>query len=71
MPAKQQLTLEQAMTELEAMAQEMETPGLSIDKMMEYYEKSNELAAFCQEKLNGYRARIAKIQEGKEIEIEA
>ena len=53
------------------MAQEMETPGLSIDKMMEYYEKSNELAAFCQEKLNGYRARIAKIQEGKEIEIEA
>ena len=60
MPAKQQLTLEQAMTELEAMAQEMETPGLSIDKMMEYYEK-----------LNGYRARIAKIQEGKEIEIEA
>ena len=52
MPAKQQLTLEQAMTELEAMAQEMETPGLSIDKMMEYYEKS-------------------KIQEGKEIEIEA
>ena len=60
MPAKQQLTLEQAMTELEAMAQEMETPGLSIDKMMEYYEKSNELAAFCQEKLNGYRAELQR-----------
>lgn len=71
MPAKKQPTLEQAMAQLETMAQEMETPGLSMDKMMEYYEKSKQLAEFCQEKLNGYKARIAKLEEGKEIEIES
>ena len=46
MPAKKkELTLEQAMEQLESMAREMEAPDLSIDKMMEYYEKSQALVA--------------------------
>ena len=72
MPAKKkELTLEQAMEQLETMAREMEAPDLSIDKMMEYYEKSQALAKICQEKLGGYKARIAALEEGKETDFEA
>ena len=61
MPAKKkELTLEQAMEQLESMAREMEAPDLSIDKMMEYYEK-----------LGGYKARIAALEEGKETDFDA
>lgn len=72
MPAKKkELTLEEAMQQLETMAQEMEEPTLTIDQKMAYYEKSHALAALCQEKLNGYKARIRVLQQGEETEFES
>ena len=47
----EQLTYEQAMQQLEAMAQQMERGDIGIDVMAERLREAQELMKFCHEKL--------------------
>ena len=48
---QEQLTYEQAMQRLEAMAQQMEQGEIGIDEMVERLREAQKLMKFCHEKL--------------------
>ena len=57
-PAEPPLTYEQAREELVALVQRLETGGAPLDESLRLWERGEELAAICQQWLDGAKARI-------------
>lgn len=57
-PAEPSLTYEQAREELVALVQRLETGGAPLDESLRLWERGEELAAVCQQWLDGAKARI-------------
>lgn len=57
-PADPPLSYEQAREELVALVQRLETGGAPLDESLRLWERGEELAAICQQWLDGARARI-------------
>jgi exodeoxyribonuclease VII small subunit len=57
-PAEPTLTYEQAREELVALVQRLETGGAPLDESLRLWERGEELAAICQQWLDGAKARI-------------
>jgi exodeoxyribonuclease VII small subunit len=50
---------EQAREELAAVVQRLETGGATLEQSLELWERGEQLAAICQDWLDGARARLA------------
>ena len=59
-PADQPLSYEQARDELIQLVQRLETGGAPLDESLALWERGEQLAAICQEWLEGARERLAK-----------
>ncbi len=57
------LTYEEAYTELKAIAAEIENETVSIDVLGERVKRASELIAFCQKKLRSTESEVNKIIE--------
>ena len=57
-PDDQALTYEQARDELVALVQRLESGGAPLDESLALWERGEQLAAICQQWLDGARARI-------------
>ena len=55
----QQLTYEQARTELAGVVERLETGGSSLEESLSLWERGEELAGVCQHWLDRARARLA------------
>lgn len=56
------LPYEQARDELVAVVQKLEAGGISLEESLALWERGEELAAICQQWLDGARERLAKAQ---------
>ena len=54
-------SFEQAMENLENMAQELETGDLSLDQSISSFEQGMKLAKFCEDSLNAISGRVEKV----------
>ena len=70
MAEKKKLSLEEAMTRLEAVVAELENEKLPLDKSLKLYEEGIGLVARCSEELEAAKRRIKILQQGKDGEIE-
>ena len=60
MPETPDMPYEQARDELIAIVQKLETGGTSLDEALALWERGEQLAAICQQWLDGARERLAK-----------
>ncbi len=56
-----ELTYEQARTELERVVRALDDPDLPLDEMMALWEKGEKLATLCELRLEGARARFDEV----------
>lgn len=57
-PNPTDLPYEQARDELIAVVQKLETGGTTLEQSLSLWERGEELAAMCQRRLDGVRARL-------------
>ena len=57
--AKEMLPYEQARDELIQVVQKLETGGTTLEESLSLWERGEQLAAICQQWLDGARARLA------------
>ena len=57
----QQLSFEQALSELESIVDRLETGDVALEESIEIYQRGAQLRAYCDEKLKSAQARIEKI----------
>ncbi len=60
--AKNELSFEAAVEELEGIVQKMEAGGLTLDESLAAYTRGTELAKFCRAKLDDAQLRIQKLE---------
>ena len=70
MAEKKKLSLEEAMTRLEAVVAELENEKLPLDKSLKLYEEGVKLASQCAGELEAAKRKIQILQSGKGGEIE-
>lgn len=70
MAEKKKLSLEEAMTRLEAVVAELENEKLPLDKSLKLYEEGVKLASLCAGELEAAKRKIQILQSGKGGEIE-
>ena len=61
-PNPTDLPYEQARDELIAVVQKLETGGTTLEQSLSLWERGEELAAMCQRRLDGVRARLDRDQ---------
>lgn len=69
MAEKPDLPYEQARDELVTVVQKLEAGGISLEESLALWERGEELAAICQQWLEGARERLEKAQ-GQETDSE-
>ena len=57
-PDGDELTYEQAREELVAVVQRLESGGVPLDESLALWERGEHLAALCQQRLDGARAKV-------------
>ena len=57
----QQLSFEQALSELESIVDRLETGDVALEESIEIYQRGAQLRAYCDEKLKSAQTRIEKI----------
>lgn len=57
-PDSTDLPYEQARDELISVVQKLETGGITLEQSLSLWERGEELAAMCQRRLDGVRARL-------------
>ena len=57
-PPDQSLSYEQARDELVALVQRLESGGAPLDESLALWERGEHLAALCQQRLDGARAKV-------------
>lgn len=70
MAEKKKLSLEEAMTRLEAVVAELENEKLPLDRSLKLYEEGVKLASLCAGELEAAKRKIQILQSGKGGEIE-
>jgi exodeoxyribonuclease VII small subunit len=55
------LTFEQALSELEALVQEMEGGNLELDRALQLFERGMALAAHCNDRLDSAELRVRQL----------
>jgi exodeoxyribonuclease VII small subunit len=63
-PDHEQLSYEQARDELISVVQRLESGGAPLEESLALWERGEQLAAICQEWLDGARARITAARKG-------
>ena len=63
MPAKKSVNLEQALTELEKLVEEMEQGNLSLEESLKRFEKGIALTSDCQEALQKAELKVQELIE--------
>lgn len=56
-----QMNFEQAVEELEKIAEELESGNIALENAIKYFERGNELKKFCDAKLQDAKLRVEKI----------
>jgi exodeoxyribonuclease VII small subunit len=64
-------SFEEAMQRLEAVVEEMESPELPLEKIIERYEEGMKLIGTCQEKLKAAEKKIELLTRSQSGEIES
>jgi exodeoxyribonuclease VII small subunit len=59
MPDQEKLSYEQAREELVSVVQRLESGGAPLEESLALWERGEQLAAICQEWLDGARARVS------------
>ncbi len=67
---KNQISFEQAMEELDAIAAKLESGELGLDESIEEFEKGMKFAAVCHNRLEEAERKIEILQKGNSGEIE-
>jgi exodeoxyribonuclease VII small subunit len=57
----EQLTYEQARTELESVVRQLDDPNLPLDDMMALWERGEALATACESRLRGAQGRFDEV----------
>ncbi len=65
------MTLEEAIEALEAVAAQMEDPALGMEKSLSLYERGMQLSQRCRVLLEGYEKRIQMLDKGVEVPFES
>lgn len=65
------LPYEQARDELIQVVQKLETGGTSLEESLSLWERGEQLAAICQQWLDGARSRLAAAAAGNDVETPA
>lgn len=60
--AKDNISFEAAMSELEAIVQKMEAGGLTLEESLEAYTRGVELSKLCRRRLDAAQAKIQVLQ---------
>ncbi len=56
-----EMTFEEALKELQAIVKEIETGQESLDKIIHYYERGNQLKKHCESMLQSAKLKVEKI----------
>ncbi|MDD5482478.1 MAG: exodeoxyribonuclease VII small subunit [Kiritimatiellae bacterium] len=68
---EKELSFDKSLAQLEEIVQNMESGSLSLEKMMEQYEKGMRLISFCSARLNEVEKKIEiMVKKGDKIEAE-
>lgn len=62
-PPDDELGYEQARDELVAVVQRLETGGVGLEESLALWERGEQLAAICQQRLDGARSRLETARE--------
>ena len=65
-----EITFEEAMKELETLIESMESEEITLDALIDKYERGSELLKLCQKTLGDAELRIEKIKENNEDDLE-
>ncbi len=65
-----QLSFEEALTELERTVEKLEGEMLSLDEMVQLYQRGRQLAEYCQQLLEKAELRVRRLTEGEETDLE-
>ncbi|MBQ9988675.1 MAG: exodeoxyribonuclease VII small subunit [Clostridia bacterium] len=66
----QNLSLEQAMDELEKISKTMESETSTVDQSVALYERGMALSEHCKKIIEGYKGRITALRNGEETPFE-
>lgn len=74
-PNTDEMPFEEALSELETIVAKMEAGGLTLDQLMEAFEKGKKLTANCRKKLDGLEKKIQLLShddgaEGKWVDFD-
>jgi exodeoxyribonuclease VII small subunit len=61
----EQLTYEQARTELDSVVRQLDDPNLPLDDMMALWERGEALATACETRLRGAQSRFDEVTGGQ------
>lgn len=61
MSEEEQLTFEQALTELEQLVQEMEAGNLELERALQLFERGMQLVRYCNEQLDAAELRVRQL----------
>ncbi|HRP75485.1 MAG TPA: exodeoxyribonuclease VII small subunit [Rhodocyclaceae bacterium] len=64
-------SFESAISELEAIVQEMETGSISLEQALERYQRGVGLLKYCQDTLQQAEQRVRQLESGKLVPIDA
>jgi exodeoxyribonuclease VII small subunit len=64
-------SFESAISELEAIVQEMETGSISLEQALERYQRGVGLLKYCQHTLQQAEQRVRQLESGKLVPIDA
>lgn len=66
--AKDNISFEAAMSELEAIVQKMEAGGLTLEESLEAYTRGVELSKLCRRRLDAAQAKIQVLQNDETLQ---
>lgn len=67
--SKKSLTFEQALEQLEEIAEKLESGELGLDESIVEYEKGMKLARICHEKIETAEKKIQILQKGEDLSV--
>lgn len=70
-PVSSPKSFESAVSELEAIVQEMESGSISLEQALERYQRGVSLLKYCQDTLQQAEQRVRQLEGGKLVPFEA
>ncbi len=66
-----ELSFEEAFSELEDLVQRMETGNLSLDEALALFERGTALVTYCNDKLDAAELKVRQLQPGTDEEVDS